>query len=53
MSYRYQITISDQAQAVLENMLSVGIYGSTVPEIMKRLIDRSLVEIVQPKVSKR
>jgi hypothetical protein len=52
MGLRYQITISDQAQVILESMLSAGIYGASIPEIMKRLIDRSLVELIEPQTRK-
>lgn len=50
MSYRYQITVSDQARAALESMLEWGIYGRSVPEIIKRLVDRQLVAMLSPKL---
>jgi hypothetical protein len=52
MSVRYQITITDQAEQILSSMVACGIYGRTVPEVIKRLLDRSLVEMVQPTIKK-
>jgi hypothetical protein len=46
MSYRYQITISDQANQILERLVAIGIYGCTVPEVMKRLVEGQLAQFV-------
>lgn len=48
MSYRYQITISDQANSILEGLEKAGIYGRTVPDIIKRFVDARLAEFVAP-----
>jgi hypothetical protein len=47
MSYRYQLTISDEANEILERLMEIGIYGRSVPEIMKRMIDRQLQGFVK------
>ena len=44
MSYRYQITVSDEAQSYLESLLVSGIFGRSIPDVIKRLVDAALIE---------
>jgi len=45
VSYRYQITVTDEAHQMLEKLAEIGIYGRGVPDIIKRMVDGRLVEI--------
>lgn len=42
----YRITLSNQAGAILEALLSVGIYGGSVPEIIQRFVEARLADYV-------
>ena len=53
MSKRYQVTVSDQANEVLKGLLRYGIYGRSVPEIIKRFIDAKLIAMVELGAIKR
>ena len=45
MSERYQITVSDQADDILRQLTEFGIYGRTVPEVIKRIVDAKLASM--------
>lgn len=45
MSVRYQITVSDEADSYLQSMLAAGIYGRSIPEVVKRIVDAHLVHL--------
>ena len=38
MSYRYQVTLSDEAHARLEEMVASGMWGRTSAEAIKNLV---------------
>ena len=45
--FRYQITVSEQAAAILEHLVELGIYGRTTSEVIKRLLDGRLAEFIE------
>jgi hypothetical protein len=53
MTQRYQVTVSDQADEILKGLLRYGIYGRSIPEIIKRFVDAKLVTMVEIGANKR
>ena len=45
-TYRYHITVNSQEKEWLEALLETGLYGRTIPEVMRRLVDRMLVNLI-------
>ena len=45
--WSYRITVSNEAETILEKLLEAGIYGRTIPEIIKRIVDARLTEFVE------
>lgn len=38
MSYRFQITLSDEAYEIIESLIATGMYGRTASEVIKSLV---------------
>lgn len=53
MKRRVNITLNHAEITLLESLLSKGLYGRSLPEIIRRLIDRQLEQLIVQKQSHR
>ena len=46
--YVYQISLTNPAQKIVEKLVDRGLYGTTCAEVVRRLVEASLIQFTRP-----